>query len=100
MRPGFPVRTVPEPAIYEARAMGVKLSALCLVREFHQNAILFKPINAIWVVQSRSQKDFRIPFAQITSQPRPSRPTRGAYRDRHGRWARDAVDAGSALDET
>jgi hypothetical protein len=23
----------------------------------------------------------------------PSRPTRGAYRDRHGRWARDAVDA-------
>src|SRR5258706_1376026 len=24
---------------------------------------------------------------------RPSRPARGAYRDRHGRWARDAVDA-------
>src|SRR5712664_3835072 len=23
----------------------------------------------------------------------PARPTRGAYRDRHGRWARDAVDA-------
>jgi hypothetical protein len=26
-------------------------------------------------------------------------PTRGAYRDRHGRWARDAMDEGRAADE-
>jgi hypothetical protein len=26
-------------------------------------------------------------------------PTRGALRDRHGRWARDAVDAKVATDE-
>jgi hypothetical protein len=26
----------------------------------------------------------------------PSRPARGAYRDRHGRWARDAVDAAAS----
>ena len=29
-------------------------------------------------------------------QIRPSRPSRGAYRDRHGRWARDAVDAAAS----
>jgi hypothetical protein len=34
---------------------------------------------------------------QITVYPLPSRPTRGAYRDRHGRWARDAVAAKGAL---
>src|SRR3984893_3972321 len=27
----------------------------------------------------------------------PSRPTRGTYRDRHGRWARDAMDAAVSL---
>src|ERR1700731_409136 len=26
-------------------------------------------------------------------------PTRGAYRDRHGRWVRDAMDAGARADE-
>jgi hypothetical protein len=26
-------------------------------------------------------------------------PARGAYRDRHGRWARDAMDAGMSKDE-
>src|SRR5438477_6502619 len=26
-------------------------------------------------------------------------PTRGAYRDRHGRWVRDAMDATAAVDE-
>jgi hypothetical protein len=29
----------------------------------------------------------------------PSRLTRGAYRDRHGRWVRDAMDAGARADE-
>ena len=27
-------------------------------------------------------------------------PTRGAYRDRHGRWVRDAMDASDAVDES
>jgi hypothetical protein len=26
--------------------------------------------------------------------------TRGAFRDRHGRWVRDAVDVGGAFDES
>jgi hypothetical protein len=29
----------------------------------------------------------------------PSRLRRGAYRDRHGRWVRDAMDAGARADE-
>jgi len=29
----------------------------------------------------------------------PSRPERGAFRDRHGRWVRDAVDALARQDE-
>jgi hypothetical protein len=31
-----------------------------------------------------------------TLQLPPSRPERGAYHDRHGRWARDAVDAAAS----
>jgi hypothetical protein len=30
----------------------------------------------------------------------PSRPERGAYRDRHGRWVRDAVDAAASAHES
>src|ERR1700735_1419883 len=49
------------------------------------------------------------PFAKIfwfTFEPnhfyihRHPAPTRGAYRDRHGRWARDAMDAGNVADES
>jgi hypothetical protein len=45
------------------------------------------------------QKYFPSRFAKITSITRASRPTRGAFRDRHGRWVRDAVDAACADDE-
>ena len=38
------------------------------------------------------------PKSEIFS--RASRPTRGAYRDRHGRRVRDAVDASGAADES
>src|ERR1700684_304831 len=43
-------------------------------------------------------KQFAGSVGQITFRSPPvSRPKRGAYRDRHGRWARDAMDAsGSA----
>jgi hypothetical protein len=47
----------------------------------------------------------RRPFACVVGQikgifPRVPRPIRGAYRDRHGRWVRDAMDATRAPDES
>jgi hypothetical protein len=43
---------------------------------------------------------FACAVGQITGLSSPvSRPKRGAYRDRHGRWARDAMDALGARDE-
>src|SRR5260370_21122586 len=53
-----------------------------------------------FAVQPRFQKYSASPLTQIKSRTPPSRPERGAYRDRHGRWVRDAVDAGGALDES
>ena len=50
-------------------------------------------INLICPVQSRLQKYFRFRLAQITSISIAVPAHRGAFRDRHGRWARDAVDA-------
>jgi hypothetical protein len=61
-----------------------------------KNTKLPKPINVIWVVQSPLKKDFCFPHTQISSISWPSRPARGAYRDRHGRWARDVVDAAAS----
>ena len=48
-------------------------------------------------VQPRLQKYFRFLLTQITSLICHPAPTRGAYRDRHGRRMRDAVDARGAL---
>ena len=43
-------------------------------------------------------RTFACDVGQITGTfPRISRPTGGAYRDRHGRWARDAMDADGSL---
>jgi hypothetical protein len=50
-------------------------------------------INAILPVQSSPKKFSPSRFTQIKSISPPSRPERGAFRDRHGRWVRDAVDA-------
>src|SRR5258708_1153485 len=47
-------------------------------------------------VQPHLQKYSCFVPTQITSLISPSRPTRGAYRDRHGRWVRDAVDAAAS----
>ena len=44
-------------------------------------------------VQPLLQKDSGFLLTQIKSTTPLSRLERGAYRDRHGRWARDAVDA-------
>jgi hypothetical protein len=56
-------------------------------------AELLKRFNLIWAVQSCLQKYFRSRLTQITSIS-PAIPShRGAFRDRHGRRARDAVDA-------
>jgi hypothetical protein len=46
------------------------------------------------------QKYFGSRLTQITSITLASRPKRGAFRDRHGRWARDAVDVSGAADES
>jgi hypothetical protein len=56
--------------------------------------------NLIFPVQSHLQKYFSSPLTQITCIPRRPVPHRGAFRDRHGRWERDAVDAGGAADES
>jgi hypothetical protein len=54
-------------------------------------------IKVIWVVQSCLKKYFPFRPTQITSLSFASRPYRGAFRDRHGRWAGDAVDADALL---
>jgi len=46
-----------------------------------------------WSVQPLLQKYFVWRLTQITSLIRPVLSHRGAFRDRHGRWERDAVDA-------
>jgi hypothetical protein len=48
-------------------------------------------------VQPLSQKYSCSRLTQITFISAPSRPERGAYRDRHGRWARDVVDVAVPL---
>jgi len=51
-------------------------------------------INVILPVQSSAQKYFALPVGQIIStSPRHPASIRGAFRDRHERWVRDAVDA-------
>ena len=51
-------------------------------------------------VQPLSQKYSCFLLTQITSISAAIPSRGGAYRDRHGRWARDAVDAGGAKDES
>src|SRR6266496_3887862 len=46
-----------------------------------------------WSVQPLLQKYFVWRLTQITSLIRPVLSHRGAFRDRHGRWERDAGDA-------
>jgi hypothetical protein len=54
--------------------------------------------NVIWVVQMGLEKYFRFLSGQITGLFRAIPCSmRGAFRDRHGRWARDAVDADALL---
>jgi hypothetical protein len=60
---------------------------------------LLKRFNLIWVVQSREKKYFvSHPLASMAISA-PFRPARGAFRDRHGRWAWNAVDAVATRDE-
>jgi hypothetical protein len=51
-------------------------------------------------VQTLGEKYSALPVGQIifTNSPRPASTT-GAFRDRHGRGVRDAMDVDSALDE-
>jgi len=62
------------------------------------NSNLLKRFKLIWVVQSLFEKYFACPVGQITSTSfrRPAS-IRGALRDRHERWVRDAMDAAVSL---
>jgi hypothetical protein len=58
-----------------------------------RNDDLLNRINLICPVQSCLKKYSRSRLTQITSISAAIPSHRGAFRDRHGRWARDAVDA-------
>jgi hypothetical protein len=64
-----------------------------------KNLIFLSPLRLIWAVQTSAQKYFVLLEAQISSSSHASRLTRGAYRDRHGRWVRDAMSAAMSRDE-
>jgi len=63
-----------------------------------RGTILLNRINVIWAVQSLLKKYSVSRLTQITFKTHPSRPTRGAYRDRHGRGA-GCGGRGGAIDE-
>jgi len=93
-------KIVPEPAIYEVRAIGVKLSArqnrqrgapgpdnLSRSPRFHQNADLLKRIRLMLPVQSPQLKIFRFAINPNQIHICAVLSHRGAARDRHGRGA-------------
>ena len=62
------------------------------------NAFFMSRFKLIWVVQSPSQKYFACAVGQINAtDSRVLLPSRGALRDRHERWVRDAMDAAVSL---
>ena len=85
---------MPEPAIYEVRAIGVKLPGPGSLR---QNAILLRRINVILAVQSLREKFSAFPVGQITFTKSPvlSLKRGGSRSSRNAR--RDAVDTDGAL---
>jgi hypothetical protein len=51
-------------------------------------------INLIWPVQIQTQKHFAVHRSQISGfSAAVPLPARGAFRDRHERWVRNAMDA-------
>jgi len=68
------------------------------LRRLRARANLLRRIKLISPVQPRLQKDFRSRLGQIRSiSAAVPASLRGAFRDRHGRWAGDAVDAAALL---
>jgi len=66
--------------------------------DLRQPRDLLKQFKLIPPVQSCLQKHFGSAITQIRLINRAVPPlSRGAFRDRHGRWARDAMDAGGTL---
>jgi hypothetical protein len=68
------------------------------------NRVRLKPdfasrLKLIWVVQMESQKYFAFSEIRIDAIMPPSRTPREGRRDRHERWARDAMDAKVPPDE-
>jgi hypothetical protein len=70
----------------------------CGTRENSLDSISPTPGDLPVVLLCRSSRQL-IPSPNHQQSPAHPVPTGGAYRDRHGRWARDAMDAGSARDE-
>jgi hypothetical protein len=57
------------------------------------------PFKLIWVVQSVRQKFCSFEFTERSDYSRRPGPKEGTYRERHIRWAGDAVDADALTDE-
>src|ERR1700761_9704073 len=70
-------------------------------KTLHQKSNFANPIKADSPVQSPKKKYFALPVGQIICRSlRHPAPIRGAYRDRHGRWTRDAMDAAGGARRT
>ena len=62
-----------------------------------RTAEFLQPDQAVSTCPVPLRKNIPLPIPPKSSlSPSPSRPARGAYRDRHGRWVRDAVDAAAS----
>jgi hypothetical protein len=74
------------------------LPTICGVRLERENAFTFK---LIWAVQSAPKKYFAFLSTQISAIASPSRPHHeGRFAIVTNRWARDAMDAARAPDES
>jgi len=68
-----------------------------LPRPCARTAEFLQPDQAVSTCPVPLRKNIPLPIPPNSSlSPSPSRPARGAYRDRHGRWVRDAVDAAAS----
>jgi hypothetical protein len=70
-------------------------------RDILPDKAIQRPIGQITAVLLRSAYPLIYNFALVPTGKSPLEaarlaPTRGAYRDRHGRWTRDAMDGGCA----
>jgi hypothetical protein len=92
-------KTLSEKMDHRVKPGDDELSVRSSLVALRPNDELLNGFNLFLPVQTCLQKYSASSFNQITSELSPSRPERGAYRDRHGRRERDAVDAAARVDE-